>query len=55
MMSSIVLFSWNVQNKVFTKALIKTGEIQGIPVIDHIIVGDNKYYSFYENQDILNL
>ena len=39
----------------FTKALMKTGEIQGIPVIDHIIVGDNKYYSFYENQDILNL
>jgi len=39
----------------FTKALMKTGEIQGIPVIDHIIVGENKYFSFYENQDILNL
>ena len=39
----------------FTKALIKTGEIQKIPVIDHIIVGYNNYYSFYENIDNLNL
>ena len=39
----------------FTKALIKTGEIQKIPVIDHIIVGYNNYYSFYENIDRLNL
>ena len=39
----------------FTRALIKTGEIQKIPVIDHIIVGYNKYYSFYENIDKLNL
>lgn len=33
----------------FTNALTKTGEIQKIPVIDHIIVSDDKYYSFYEN------
>ena len=39
----------------FTEKLIKTGEIQGIPVIDHIIVGDNNFYSFYDNLDILNL
>ena len=32
----------------FTKALMKTGEIQGIPVVDHMIIGDNGYYSFYE-------
>ncbi len=32
-----------------TNALVKIGKIQGIPVIDHIIVGDNNYYSFYEN------
>ena len=36
-------------DKEFTKALFETGKIQGIPVIDHIIVGDNNYYSFYEN------
>ena len=35
-----------------TNNLIKIGKLQGIPIIDHIIVGDNNYYSFYEN-DIL--
>lgn len=39
----------------FTKALIQTGKIQKIPVLDHIIVGDDKYFSFYENMDILNI
>lgn len=38
----------------FTNKLIQTGEIQGIPVIDHIIVGDDLYYSFYEHNNILN-
>ena len=38
----------------FTNALIKTGNIQGIPVIDHIIVGENSYYSFYESNKINN-
>ena len=39
----------------FTKVLMNTGEIQKIPVLDHIIVGDNNYFSFYENMDILNI
>ncbi len=39
----------------FTERLIKTGNIQGIPVVDHIIVGDDSFYSFYEHQDILNI
>ncbi len=39
----------------FTRTLIKTGNIQGIPVLDHIIVGDNSFYSFYEHYNILNL
>ena len=39
----------------FTERLIKTGEIQGIPVVDHIIVGDNSFYSFYEHNSILNI
>lgn len=38
----------------FTKRLMKTGQIQGIPVLDHIIVGDNSFYSFYEHLNILN-
>lgn len=40
---------------VFTNHLIRTGEIQGIPVVDHIIIGEKSYYSFYEHKDILNL
>lgn len=38
----------------FTDTLVKTGNIQGIPIIDHIIVGDNNYYSFYDHNNILN-
>lgn len=34
----------------FTNQIIKTGEIVGIPVIDHIIIGNNKYYTFKENK-----
>ena len=40
---------------VFTKALVETGKIQGIPVLDHIIVGENTYYSFYEENAIASL
>ena len=32
----------------FTKALVEIGKIQNIPVLDHIIVGDEKYYSFQD-------
>ncbi|MEE0699050.1 MAG: DNA repair protein RadC [Bacilli bacterium] len=32
-----------------TNNLVKIGNLQGIPVIDHIIIGNNNYYSFYEN------
>lgn len=39
----------------FTKTLMNTGQIQGIPVIDHIIVAENTYYSFYEQSDFKNL
>lgn len=34
-----------------TKMLVKIGKIQGIEIIDHIVIGNN-YYSFYENGDI---
>ncbi len=40
---------------IFTKSLIKLGEVNAIPILDHIIVGDNKYYSFYEENNIFNL
>ncbi len=39
---------------VFTDALIEIGIIQKIPLIDHIIVSDNNYYSFQDNGKIIN-
>lgn len=33
-----------------TKELIKSGEILGIEILDHIIIGDNKYTSFREKE-----
>ncbi len=36
-----------------TKALIEIGKLQGIELIDHLIIGDDKYYSFYnERRDL---
>lgn len=35
-----------------TKRLIEIGEMLGIRVIDHVIIGSEKYYSFLENGDI---
>ena len=32
-----------------TKNLIEIGKIQGINVIDHMILSDDNYYSFYDN------
>ena len=35
-----------------TKNIIEIGKIQDIHVIDHLIIGNNNYYSFYDNNDI---
>ena len=35
-----------------TKRLVSLGELFGIKVIDHVIIGSEKYYSFLENGDI---
>lgn len=35
-----------------TKRLCDVGNLLGIKVIDHIIIGSDKYYSFFENADI---
>lgn len=32
-----------------TNSLIRIGEMNGIPVVDHVIFGFDNYYSFYEN------
>lgn len=37
-----------------TKTLVKIGQINGIPVLDHLIVTEDEYYSFYEtNKEIM--
>lgn len=36
-----------------TEALVEIGKIQNIPVLDHIIVGNDAYYSFSDNGMIL--
>ena len=33
-----------------TKSLIEIGKLQGINIVDHVIMGDDNYYSFYDNQ-----
>lgn len=38
-----------------TNALIELGKMNSIPIVDHIIVSDNNYYSFYEEGKIINL
>ena len=35
----------------FTKSLVEIGKLQGINIVDHIIIGNN-YYSFFENGNI---
>lgn len=45
----------SVQDIEFTESLIKIGKLQGIPILDHIIVSDLSYYSIYENNKIFNL
>ncbi len=40
------------EDKNITSRLVKCGELIGIEVIDHIIIGDGIYYSFKENMKI---
>ncbi len=35
-----------------TKALVEIGQLNGIPIVDHLIVSDYHYYSFYEEGKI---
>ncbi len=36
------------QDKYFTEELHKAGKIMQVPLLDHVIIGDNKYYSFLD-------
>ena len=35
---------------VFTNNLIEIGKLNNIPILDHIIIGNNSYYSFFEGK-----
>ncbi len=37
---------------IITNSLTQIGKIQKIPILDHIIIGKDNYYSFYENDFI---
>ena len=39
---------------VLTSKLKDIGELHGIGVVDHIIIGKDSYYSFYENKFVIN-
>ena len=39
---------------VLTDSLVKIGQINGIPVVDHLIISDDGYYSFYENSKVIS-
>ena len=40
----------SIEDDYLTNSLIKIGKIQGINITDHIIIGDDSYYSYYDNQ-----
>ena len=42
----------STEDKQLTKTLKNTGEIFGVPLQDHIIIGDGWYYSFREHGDM---
>lgn len=39
-------------DKKFTSQVLLTGRIVGIPLLDHIIISNNKYYSFYDSGEL---
>ena len=40
------------EDQLLTKKLVDIGNLLGIPIIDHVIITQNNYYSFFENNDI---
>jgi len=41
------------EDKLITRRLFEAGEILGIKVLDHVIIGDNNYYSFADNNELI--
>lgn len=41
----------SIEDIEITNSLINSGNMMGIKLLDHMIFGNNKYYSFYENMN----
>ena len=41
------------EDRQLTRALVDAGSIVGIPVLDHLVIGENCYYSFKEHSDTI--
>lgn len=39
----------------FTNSLVELGTLAGIPILDHIITGNDNYYSFFNENKIIDL
>ncbi len=42
----------STEDRNLTRALEEGGNLLGIPLIDHVVIGDGRYYSFKEHGDI---
>ena len=40
----------SIEDEEVTRQLLRSGKVLGIPMIDHVIIGDGNYYSFIENE-----
>ena len=44
------------EDRELTRALVRTGEIMGVPIVDHVVIGRNadgwRYYSFKEHREL---
>lgn len=40
----------SVEDRELTSILVRSGKVLGIPLMDHLIIGDGSYYSFLENE-----
>ena len=45
----------STDDRELTKVLCDTGKILGIPVLDHLVIGDARYYSFKEHGELYKI
>ncbi|MEQ1843981.1 MAG: DNA repair protein RadC [Nitrospira sp.] len=45
----------SAEDRLLTKRLADAGEILGITLLDHLVIGDNRFYSFADHGRLLDL